>query len=55
MFASIGSLVARLPAVLVDLSGSLGEKLLRNLPDSELVTSIYEGVRNLRDEGGVTE
>lgn len=42
-----------LPAALVDLSGSLGEKVQRNLADSELVTSICEGVRGLRDEGGV--
>ena len=38
MPASVGSLVAALPAVLADSSGSLGEKVRRNLPDSELVT-----------------
>ena len=38
MSASIGSLVAMLPAVLADLSGSLGEKIRRNLPESELVS-----------------
>ena len=43
------------PAVLADLSGSLGDKVRRNLPESELVTSIWEGIRGLRDNGGVTE
>ena len=44
-----------LPAVLADLFGSLREKVRRNLPCSELVTSIWEGVRGLRDDGGVIE
>ena len=55
MSTSVGSLVATLPAVFADLSGSLGEKVWRNLPGSELVASIWEGVRDLRDDGGVTE
>ena len=55
MSASAGSLVVTLPAVLADLSDSLGEKGRRSLPGSELVTSIWEGVRGLRDDGGVTE
>ena len=55
MPASVGSLVETLPAVLADLSDSLGEKVRRSLPDSELVNSIWEGVRGLRDDGGVTE
>ena len=55
MSASVGSLVATLSAVLADLSGSLGEKVRRHLPGSQLVTSIWEGVRGLRDDGGVTE
>ena len=36
MSASVGSLVATLPAVLADFSGSLGEKVRRNLPGSAL-------------------
>ena len=40
MSVSVRSLVATPPAVLVDLSGSLGEKVRRNLPGLELVTSI---------------
>ena len=55
MPASVGSLVTTPPTVLVDLSGSLGEKVRGNVPGSELVTSILEGVRGLRDDGGVTE
>ena len=53
--ASSGSLVATLPAVLADLSGSLGGKVRRNLPESELANGIWEGVRGLRDYGEVTE
>ena len=41
MPASVGGLVATLPAVLADLSGSLEDKMRRNLPGSELVTSIF--------------
>ena len=55
MSASVGKLVATLPAVLADLSGSLGANVRRNQPGSELVTSIWGGVRGLRDDGGVTE
>ena len=47
--------MATLPAVLADLSGSLGEKARRNLPQSELVSSVWKGVKGLRDDGGVTE
>ena len=55
MSASVGSFVATLPAVLADLSGILGEKVRRNPPDSELVTSTWERVRGLRDYGGFAE
>ena len=40
MSASVGSLVATLPAVLADLPVSLGKKVRRNLPGSELVTPV---------------
>ena len=53
--ASEGNLVATLVAVLAGLFGIMGEKIRRNLPGSELVTSIWEGVRGLGDDGGVTE
>ena len=40
MSASVGSLVTTVPAVLADLSGSLGEKVRRNQLESELADSI---------------
>ena len=55
MSTSVGNPVVTLPAILADLSGSLGEKVLRNLPESELVTSVWEGVRGLQNDDGVTE
>ena len=55
MSASVGNLVATLSATLADLSSSLRDKVRDNLPDSELVTRIREGVRGLRDDDGVTE
>ena len=55
MFASVGSLVVTLPAVLADLSGSLGKKELRNIPNSAQMTSIWEGLRGLLDDGRDTE
>ena len=39
MSASVGSLVETLPAALADFSGIFWEKVRRNLPESELVTS----------------
>ena len=39
MSASVGSLVTTVPAVLADLSGSLGEKVRRNQLESELADS----------------
>ena len=55
MSASVGSLVTTLLAILADLSDNLGEKARRNLPGSELVARVWEGVQGLRDDGGVTE
>ena len=55
MSASVGDVVATLPAGLADLSGSVGEKLRKNLPESELVTRIWQRLRGLRDGGGATE
>ena len=37
MSASVGSMVATVPEVLADLSGTIGEKVRRGLPDSDLV------------------
>ena len=40
MSACVGSLVATVPEVLADLSGSIGNKVRRELPDSDLVRRI---------------
>ena len=55
MSASVGSLVATVPEVLADLSGAVGNKVRRELPDSDLVRRIWNGVRDLRDVHGVSE
>ena len=51
--ASVGSMT--LPEVLADLSGAIGEKVRRELPDSDLVRRIWKSVRDLRDVHGVSE
>ena len=53
MSASVGSLVATVPEVLGDLSGAIGNKVRRGLPDSDLVQRIWNSVRDLRDVHGV--
>ena len=55
MSASVGSLVATVPEVLADLSGAIGDKVRRELPDSGLVRRIWNSVRDLRDVHGVSE
>ena len=55
MSASVGSLVATVPEVLADLSGAIGNKVRRRLPDSELVRRIWNSVRDPRDVHGVSE
>ena len=55
MLASVGSLVAKVPRVLADLSGAIGDKIRRELPDSDLVRRIWHCVRDLRDVHGVSE
>ena len=55
MSAPVGSLVATLPEVLADLSGAIGNKVRRELPDSDLVWRIWNSVRDLRDVHGVSE
>ena len=53
--ASVGSVVATVPEALVDLSGTIGDKVRRELPDSDLVRRIWNSVRDLRDVHGVSE
>ena len=45
----MGSLVARVPEVLADLSGPLRGKVRRVLPISDLVQRIWSSIRDLRD------
>ena len=55
MSASVGSLVSMVPEVFADLSGAIGNKVQRELPDSDLVRRIWDNVRDLRDVHGVSE
>ena len=51
----MGSLVATVTEVLPGLSGATGDKVWRELPDSDLVRRTWNSVRNLRDVHGVSE
>ena len=55
MSVSVGSMVATVPGVLADLSGTIGEKVWRRIPDSDLVCGIWKSIRELRDDHGVSE
>ena len=55
MSASVGSMVAAVTEMLADLSGTIGEKVRRELPDSDLVRRIWKSIRDVRDEHGVSE
>ena len=55
MSASVGSVVATLPEVLADLPCTIGDKVRRGLPDSDLVRRILKSIRDLRDVHGVSE
>eukprot|EP00904_Undaria_pinnatifida_P007452 jgi/Undpi1/3837/HiC_scaffold_16.g07206.m1 len=55
MSAFVGSLVATVPEVLADLSGAIGKKVRRELPESDLVRRIWNSTRDLRDVHGVSE
>ena len=55
MPASVGSLVATVPEVLANLFGAIGNKVRRELPDSDLVRRIWNSVRDLHDVHGVSE
>ena len=48
MSASVGSLAATVPEVLADLSGATGNKVRRELHDSDLVQRIWNSGRDLR-------
>ena len=44
-----------MPEVLADLSGAIGDKGRRELPDSDFVRCICNSIRDLRDVHGVSE
>ena len=47
--------MATVSEVLVDLSGTIGEKVRREFPDSDLVRRISGSIKDLRDVHGVPE
>ena len=47
--------MATVPEVLADLSCAIGNKVRRELPDSDLVRRIWNSTRDLRDVHGVSE
>ena len=51
----VGSLVATVPEVFADLSGAIGNKVRRELSDSDLVRRTWNSVRDLRDVLRVSE
>ena len=55
MSASVGSLVATVAELLADLTGAIGDKVRRELPNFELVRGIWNSVRDLRGVHGFSE
>ena len=47
--------MATVPEVLADLSGAIGNKVRRKLPDSDLVRRIWNSIRDLRHVHGVSK
>ena len=55
MSASIGRGVEILPEVLADLTGPLGDRLKRRLPESSITTQLGGSLREIRDAWGVSK
>ena len=55
MSASVGSMVATVPEVFGDLSGTMGEIIQSGIPDSDLVRRCWRSVNVLRDMQEVSE
>ena len=55
MSASIGSRVGALPEVIADLTGPLGGRLRRVLPESNIIYQLGGSLRELRGTWGVTK
>ena len=55
MSASIGSGVGTLPEILADLTGPLGNRVRRRLPESSIITQLGGILREIRDTRGVSK
>ena len=55
MSASIGSKVVILPEVLADLTGPLGDRLRRGLPESRIIAQLGGSLQEIPDKWGVTK
>ena len=55
MPVSIGSRVGTLPEVLADLTGPLGNKLRRGLPESSVIAQLEDSLLEIRDIWGVSQ
>ena len=55
MSASIGSKVGILPEVLADLTGPLGDRVRRGLPESKFIAHLGGSLREIRGTRGVTK
>ena len=55
MSISIGSKVGILPKVLADLTGPLGDRVRRRLPESRIIAQRGGSLREIRDTWGVTK
>ena len=55
MSASIRSRVRTLPEILADLTGPLGDRVRRRLPESSIITQLGGSLREIRDTWGVSK
>ena len=55
MSASIESRVGTLPEILADLTGPLGDRVRRRLPESSIITQLGGSLREIRDTWGVSK
>lgn len=55
MSASIGSRVGTLTEILADVTGPLGDKLKRRLPESSIIARLGDRLREIRDTEAATK
>ena len=51
----MGSRVGTLPEILADLTGPLGDRVRRRLPESSIITQLRGSLREIRDTWGVSK